>query len=469
VGLVLFFAGCRAVSRDRQEAESEWEARQREKSSSAVAKARRNVDTSEPTTVALVSKSEASETSARRDRSSFWANGDPRTTYARIEAAGPSKDGNSAFFELPNRDEDTREDKLRLPVVANLFLDFTNGGLNEPGADATAFSSLGFNYGFPLGIHEDIHLGWQFGGDMTLREEQRFEADITTGGLIRDIDIGEDMRAGGAILGDYRHSHEHADLGGLRFVAGFSTKNGHHLGVRGAYPLNSEVITRTATFQETQEFTTRHDAFWGYDFDGRLGTEVSVGYMADDVNEVVFGVQASYSLNDFLAVAPMGEINTGGDYAVGVSLVYDFGGSRRRSTLTHFGRRAADDFTPFRKRSFPLMLTHTQMSSRGGGVGPGGVGPGVGGPGTPGGGTPGGGTPGGGDPADGDDDDDDDDTGDDDDDDGGETGDDGGGDDGGGDDGGSDDGGDDDGGGDDGGGDDGDDHHHHHYHGKGRD
>ena len=76
VGLVLFFAGCRAVSRDRQEAESEWEARQREKSSSAVAKARRNVDTSEPTTVALVSKSEASETSARRDRSYFCSYGE---------------------------------------------------------------------------------------------------------------------------------------------------------------------------------------------------------------------------------------------------------------------------------------------------------------------------------------------------------------------------------------------------------
>jgi hypothetical protein len=142
------------------------------------------------------------------------------------------------FFELPGEDEDTRPDKLRAPRLNNLFLDFTNGGMNEPGADATAFTSLGLNYGFP--VAKDLAfgaLGFQIGGDITLREEERFEADITTGPFIRDVEIGflgEDVRAGGAVLGDYRHTDEHADIEAVRVIAGVSTRSGHHLGVRGA-------------------------------------------------------------------------------------------------------------------------------------------------------------------------------------------------------------------------------------------
>ncbi len=269
--------------------------------------------------------------------------------------------------------------------IDNLFLDLTAGALNEPQSGATAFGSIGFNLGLPLA---DNGLGVQVGGDLTTVEGGDFMWDGTAGLYGRGIELDEDVFAGGAILGDYRHTVDGSDLFSLRWIAGVSTTDGHNVGVRGAYPLNQGTLFRSAAGKAEEEITLRHDIFYGHDFDPELSAEVWVGYQSGEVDSTTFGATVSWALAPDLAFAPMGEINTDGDYAVGASFVFDFGASGRSSTTTHFDRRGSNDFTPFRKRSFPLMLVAKEgptprqaAAAQPGGGGPGGGGPGGGGPG----------------------------------------------------------------------------------------
>ena len=55
----------------------------------------------------------------------------------------------------------------QLPGKRALIVTTSHGVLNEPGASATAFGSLGINYGFPL--VEELGLGVQIGGDVSRR------------------------------------------------------------------------------------------------------------------------------------------------------------------------------------------------------------------------------------------------------------------------------------------------------------
>lgn len=246
----------------------------------------------------------------------------------------------------------------RFERIDGLFLDLTAGALNEPGKRATAMGSVGFNYGVPL--VPDLGLGLQIGGDATIEEGGEHALDGTTGLFLRGLDIGDELQLGGAFLGDYRHTIDDADLFSLRGIVGISTGAGVHIGARAVYPLNNDTIERTAGTKTTEEITTRHDVFVGQEFSSDFGAEISVGYQADDVDAMIFGLNVSWALDPFLSVAPMAEMNTDGDYSVGLSLIYDFGGTQRSSTLSRFGRRSADDYTPFRKRSFPLMMIHRE-------------------------------------------------------------------------------------------------------------
>ena len=58
--------------------------------------------------------------------------------------------------------------------------------------------------------------------------------------------------------------------------------------------MNKETVRRASSFTESQEIKIRHDAFWGYDINDRLGAEISVGYQGDDIDAFVFGGSVSW-------------------------------------------------------------------------------------------------------------------------------------------------------------------------------
>ncbi|MCA8962859.1 MAG: hypothetical protein KDC38_20185 [Planctomycetes bacterium] len=245
---------------------------------------------------------------------------------------------------------ETMAPRLRLQ---NSYVDVTAGALNEPKSEATGFGSLGFNVGLPV---SNDSLGLQVGGDFTVVEGGEVLWDATAGLFGRHLELTDDLVAGGAVLVDYRHSAIDADLFGLRWVAGISTQSRHHFGARGSYPLRADDVRINDGRVIEERMTLRHEGFWGHDWTDRLNTELWIGYQAGEADSMVFGAHASWALTPEIALAPMGEINAHGDYAVGAALVFDLGASARSSTQTRFDRRGVDDLTPFRKRSFPIML-----------------------------------------------------------------------------------------------------------------
>ena len=264
----------------------------------------------------------------------------------------------------------------------NLFLDLT-GGLEKPtGEDSTWFGSFGANWGIPLNPDsQGMALGLQFGGDLKEREDDP-EYDATAGMFARNFKTFNDQQGAIALLADYRYTSLHNNLVSLRPIIGTTISPTDAIGLTGVAGLDNESSTSGGRMVR-EEAIDRAEAFWNREWDGNIATELSAGYQFSNVDAGLFGGQIVYGITMHCDIAIGGEINTDGNYALGISASYNIGGTGRHATLHNIGGSGPGLFTPFPKRSFPAMM-HRTYDPHGGTVGS-----------TTGGGTTGGGTTGG--------------------------------------------------------------------------
>jgi hypothetical protein len=248
-------------------------------------------------------------------------------------------------------------------VFDNLFLDVSAGFEAPTGEDTTGYGSMGFNWGIPLQIFtDDFAAGLQAGGDIKLREDNA-EYDATFGAFVRDLHLRSDEQAAVALLVDYRRTAQHSDLWSLRPVIGTTLSDADGVGLTGVIGLNSETRTVGATTIR-QEAIDRIEAFWNHAWNEKTHTEFSAGYQFSHVDEALFGSQVVYGLTPHLDLAAGGEVNTRGDYSLGVVMSYNFGGTGRHATLHNLGGHGRGLYTPFPKRSFPAMMNRTERSTK---------------------------------------------------------------------------------------------------------
>ncbi len=234
----------------------------------------------------------------------------------------------------------------------HLHLDVTNQALNEPQEDSTYAASVGANYTIPL--LPQYSIAAQIGGDVTFREKGT-EYDVTTGIFKRGLKLNDSFELGGALLLDYRHTQRDGNIFGVRPSVGVDIGEDDSFGVEGVLPLDSETVARTPTMKIVQEMVRRVDAHWGHDWTQELATEFSGGYMFGEIDSPVVGAQGAYALHPSINLALIGEINFEGDYAAGISVVFDLSSSGRPSTVRRYGSKQG--LVPFTKRSFPFMVT----------------------------------------------------------------------------------------------------------------
>ena len=247
----------------------------------------------------------------------------------------------------------------------NLFVDVTNAALDDPGESSTYAGSVGANYTVPIAPRHLVAL--QLGGDLTFREDNP-EFDVTGGGFARGLSLTDDIEAGAALLVDYRHTQRDAALFAARPTGGVDLGENDAVGVQGVIPLNDDTVRRRATERITQRITRRADVFWGHRWNETLWTEISGGFQFGDVDSPIFGGQIAYAIHPAVNLAGIGEINLDGDFAAGVSIVFDLGKSGQASTLRRFGSSAG--LTPFPKRSFPVTMVESRRRRGAAGAAP---------------------------------------------------------------------------------------------------
>lgn len=243
----------------------------------------------------------------------------------------------------------------------HLHLDVTNLGLDEPEEDSTYALSLGANYTIPI-LPRSL-LAAQLGGDVTFREKGT-ELDVTTGVFHRGLQLADELELGGAVLVDFRHTQRDGDLFGLRPVIGIDIGELDSIGLEGLIALNDETVERAATGKLTQRMATRVDAHWGRDWNQEWTTDLAAGYMFGDVDSPVVGGQVTFALTRSVNLAGRGEVNFEGDYAVGLSVVFDLASTGRASTVRRYGKKHG--LVPFTKRSFPFIVTELRDETRSG-------------------------------------------------------------------------------------------------------
>jgi hypothetical protein len=278
-------------------------------------------------------------------------------------------------------------------ITDNLFFD-AQGGFEKPtGESSTLNGSIGLNWGIPLNRATDgAAYGFQVGGDIKFRDDGP-EYDATTGFFIRNLKWRNGQQAELALLLDYRFTSFENHLLALRPVIGTTLTERDGIGLTGVAGISTDAH-REGNFVYRQEAIDRIEAFWNRAWTDTISTELSVGYQMSHVDEGLFGAQVVYGLDENWDMAIGGEINTEGNYAVGITATFHFGGTGRHATLHNIGGSGAGLYTPFPKRSFPAMVQRTERKPVSTGGGKGSSGGSSGGP-TTGGGSTGGGTDGG--------------------------------------------------------------------------
>jgi hypothetical protein len=236
----------------------------------------------------------------------------------------------------------------------NVFLDFTFGGERPPGQESTGMGSVGLNLGVPLTRDlRGLALGLQLGGDLKGRENGP-EYDFTVGAFVRNIHIGK-HQAALALLTDFRHTAYHNDLLGLRPIVAATLGARDTLAVSGVISIQEKSDRFNGVFVREQ-MIERVEVFWSHHWHSKWTTEFSAGGHLKPVDEAVFGAQAVYPLNERLDFAIGGDVNTHGDYAVGVVFIVNFGGHSRLSSIHNARGEGSQLFAPFPKRSFPRLV-----------------------------------------------------------------------------------------------------------------
>lgn len=230
----------------------------------------------------------------------------------------------------------------------NLYLNSSIGGEHPPGEHSTPFGSLGANWGIPLTPPDDIAFGLQLGGSLKLREDDP-EFNLTFGGFGRHFNTFQDQQGAFALLFDYRHTAFHNDVWAVRPILGTTVGPQDAVGLEIVVGLNED---------RGEEMIDEFVPFWTHDWSEEVATELGFGYQFSDVDEALFRGRVAYGFSPYADIGFGGDFNTDGDYALGVSVSYHFGGTGRHAMLHNIGGKGAGVYTPFPDASFPVLLHH---------------------------------------------------------------------------------------------------------------
>ncbi len=230
-------------------------------------------------------------------------------------------------------------------LADNLFLNAGAGVERPVGEDSTPFGLFGVNWGLPLTQPDHIAWGLQLGSNVKFREDDP-ELNGTFGGFARNFETLEGRQGAFALLFDYRRTAFHNDLWDVRPILGTTVSDQDALGIEGVAGLGRD---------GGQEIIDQFSTFWTRDWNETVGTELGVGYQFSHVDEALLRGRVAFALTEYVDLGFGGDVNTDGDYAVGVNLSYHFGGTGRHPSLHNIGGSGAGAYTPFPDASFPTL------------------------------------------------------------------------------------------------------------------
>jgi hypothetical protein len=247
--------------------------------------------------------------------------------------------------------ETTTEQPAPAPsILDNLFLELSAGAEDPPREDRTAFGSMGATWAIPLTPPGGVAWGLQLGGSVKAREVDP-ELNGTIGGFARNFATFRDQQGAFAALLDYRRTAFDNDLWALRPIIGTTVSPLDALGVEAVAGLSHE---------RRQEVIDQFVTFWTRDWTDVFATELGLGYQFSHVNETLLRGRAAIGLSQYVSLGFGGDMNTEGDYAIGASLSYHFGGTGRHPSLHNIAGRGSGLYTPFPDASFPSLLHRTK-------------------------------------------------------------------------------------------------------------
>lgn len=224
----------------------------------------------------------------------------------------------------------------------NAFVEMSAGQTMQPGEDSTWTYNVGFNHG--LALQRDWGLGFQWGGRVTLRDD---EPEYTAGvGLFqRDVDIfGSQMMWG--LQGFWQNTYQKVDLAYVKPTLGWQLNDKHCFGLSGLWGKNEDRVKFRLPWLYKQEGVNQAGAFWGIDWQDDLTTEFMGGYQFNDIDKPVLGMTVAWQYAEALSLNLSGSSNFDGDYMALVGLCYDLGANGRTDRVINVAQDDEDDYTP---------------------------------------------------------------------------------------------------------------------------
>jgi hypothetical protein len=231
-------------------------------------------------------------------------------------------------------------------LVDNLFLNTGFGIEKPPGEDSTWFGVLGANWGIPLSPPDGVAWGLQLGASLKVRDDDP-EFNLTFGGFARNFAVMQEQQGAFAVLFDYRHTSADNDVWAFRPILGTTLDPDNSVGVEIVAGLNRD---------HRQEVIDEFSAFWTRDWGEDLVTELGIGYQFSHVDEALFRGRVALALRRFTDLSFGLDANTDGDYALGLGLSYNFGGTSRHATVRNIGGSGRELFAPFPAADFPVLM-----------------------------------------------------------------------------------------------------------------
>ena len=231
-------------------------------------------------------------------------------------------------------------------LIDNLYLNGSGGGERPPGEHSTPFGSVGANWGIPLTPPDGTALGLQLGGSVKAREDDP-ELNLTFGGFARQFRTFQDQQGAAALLFDYRRTAFHNDVWAVRPILGTTISPQDALGMEVVAGLDRE---------HGEEAIDEFVPFWTRDWSRQVATEFGLGYQFSSVDEALLRARLAYGFTPNADIGFGGDMNTDGDYALGVTVSYHFGGTGRHAMLDNIGGKGNELYTPFPDAGFPVLF-----------------------------------------------------------------------------------------------------------------
>lgn len=224
----------------------------------------------------------------------------------------------------------------------NAFVELSAGQTMQPGEDSTWTANVGFNHG--LALQRDWGLGFQWGGRVTLRDD---EPDYLAGvGLFqRGVDFyGSQLMWG--LQGFWQNTYQKVDLAHIKPTLGWQIDDTNYCGFTGLWGKNEDRAKFRVPWLYKQEGVNQAAAFWGVNWRDDLTTEFMGGYQFSDIDEPVLGLTLSWQRTDEMNLSLSGSSNFAGDYMATFGVGFDLGANSRTDRLIKVAQDDADDYTP---------------------------------------------------------------------------------------------------------------------------